>query len=61
MPPHRDGGGSCSRRNTRNVVSSAPASVQRNPPINMGGIDSKLTRIPKYVVPQMTHTAAHAK
>jgi hypothetical protein len=28
-------------------------------PMKNGGIVSRATRIPRYVVPQMTHTAAH--
>ena len=43
------------------IVSSDPASVQRRPPIRAGGIDSRQMRMPRYVVPQITHTATHER
>jgi hypothetical protein len=29
--------------------------------MSAGGIDSRLTRMPRYVVPQITHTAIQAR
>ena len=39
---------------------AAPANVQRRPAISIGGIVSRLTRMPRYVVPQIRQTAIHA-
>ncbi len=61
MPPQLERGGSLSPRSTTYSESSAPAISQRNPPISAGGMVSRLTRIPKYVVPQMRQTAIHAR
>jgi hypothetical protein len=36
----------------------APATRKRNAPIKNGGNPSRATRIPKYVEPQMSETAA---
>ena len=47
MEPHREGGGSFSPRTTSHTVSSAPAIVQRSPPISAGGIVSSETRMPR--------------
>ena len=61
MLGQRDGGGSAVPRARRYSVRRLPAMVHRSPPIRNGGIDSRLTRMPRYVVPQMRHTAIHAK
>ena len=42
-------------------ASAPPAIVQRRPPISIGGIDSRLIRMPRYVVPQIRQTASQAK
>ena len=60
MPPHRDGGGNWCPLSATYDASSAPAIVHRSPPIKAGGIDSRLMRMPRYVVPQIRHTITHA-
>ncbi len=39
----------------------AAAISHRNAAIGAGGIVSSVTRMPRYVVPQITHTAIQAK
>ena len=49
------------RRATRDSPRAAgPAIVQRMPDISSGGIVSSVTRMPRYVVPQIRQTSTHA-
>src|SRR5687768_2327198 len=61
MPRQRDAGGSGSPRRRSQTTSRPPAMIQRSEDIAPGGIVSSVTRIPRYVVPQIRHTAIQAK
>ena len=58
--PHRAGAGSRSPRTSAATARIVPATVHRMPPISAGGVASSATRMPRYVVPQMTQTAIQA-